>query len=126
MPTDCIGPDCQRFTLQAARQMSLLGLTPAAATLLKDANAKVGFAEFKGDGLGSLERALAAKEKQMALLGGAVLTEARRGSKLQRQRRYVIRAKLVRFLQRLPGRAGEVYKLRLRSARIGIVQLETA
>ena len=50
----------------------------AAAILLKDANAKVGFAEFKGDGLGSLERALAAKEKQMALLGGAVLTEARR------------------------------------------------
>jgi hypothetical protein len=52
----------------------------ATAILLKDANAKVGFAEFRGDGLGSLERAIAAKEAQMAVLGAAILgAEARRG-----------------------------------------------
>ncbi len=54
-------------------------LGAATAVLLKDPNAKVGFAEFKGDGLGSLERAIAAKEQQMAVLGAAILgAEARR------------------------------------------------
>jgi Domain of unknown function (DUF4055) len=47
--------------------------------LLKDPNARVGFAELKGDGLGSLERAIVAKEQQMAVLGAAILgAEARR------------------------------------------------
>lgn len=46
----------------------------ATAILLKDPTAKVGFAEFKGDGLGSLERAIAAKEQQMAALGAAILS----------------------------------------------------
>jgi hypothetical protein len=51
----------------------------ATAIMLKDPNAKVGYAEFKGDGLGSLERAIAAKEQQMAVLGAAILgAEARR------------------------------------------------
>ena len=51
----------------------------ATAIMLKDPNAKVGYAEFKGDGLGSLERAIAAKEAQMAVLGAAILgAEARR------------------------------------------------
>lgn len=43
-----------------------------AAILLPEANAKVGYAEFNGQGLASLETALATKEAMMAVLGAAV------------------------------------------------------
>jgi hypothetical protein len=48
-------------------------LGSASAILLKDAQAKCGFAEFQGRGLGALERAIADKEQQMAALGAAIL-----------------------------------------------------
>jgi hypothetical protein len=51
----------------------------ATALVLADSAARVGFAEFKGDGLGSLERAMAAKERMLAILGAAVFgTDAKR------------------------------------------------
>jgi hypothetical protein len=49
-----------------------------AAICLSDSNAKVGYAEFDGDGLGSLERGQEHKEGQMAALGAAVFGAAQR------------------------------------------------
>jgi Domain of unknown function (DUF4055) len=49
-----------------------------AAIVLTDAQAKVGYAEFTGQGLSSLERALEHKEAQMAALGAAVFGAAQR------------------------------------------------
>ena len=46
-----------------------------AAILLEEPNAKVSYAQFDGDGLGSLERALAEKEEKMAALGAAILSQ---------------------------------------------------
>jgi hypothetical protein len=51
----------------------------ASAIVLSDPSARVGFAEFSGQGLGAVERALEQKERQMAALGAALLTEARKG-----------------------------------------------
>lgn len=48
------------------------------AIILDDPQAKVGYAEFTGQGLGSLERALDRKESQMAALGAAVFQAAQR------------------------------------------------
>ena len=48
-------------------------LGSASALILKDPHSKAGFAEFKGDGLQSLERAIAVKEQQMAALGAATI-----------------------------------------------------
>jgi hypothetical protein len=53
-------------------------LGAATALLIENENARVGFAEYKSDGLGSLERAIAAKEKQMAELGASLISEASR------------------------------------------------
>lgn len=50
-----------------------------AAIILQDAQAKVGYAEFSGQGLASLERALEEKEHMMAVLGGAVFADQRKG-----------------------------------------------
>jgi Domain of unknown function (DUF4055) len=50
-----------------------------AAILLSDPLAKVGYAEFSGQGLSSLERALEEKEHMMAVLGGAVFADQRKG-----------------------------------------------
>lgn len=50
-----------------------------AAILLSDPTSKVGYAEFSGQGLGSLERALEEKEHMMAVLGGAVFADQRKG-----------------------------------------------
>lgn len=52
-----------------------------AATVLKlpDSAGRVGYAEFTGQGLGSLERALESKERMMAVLGAAVFGEQRKG-----------------------------------------------
>ncbi len=55
----------------------LIGST--AAVLLDDAAAKVGYADFNGSGLGSLENALAEKEHQMAVLGAAVFADGKKG-----------------------------------------------
>lgn len=46
---------------------------------LPDANSKVGFMEFTGQGLKSLETALEAKEQMMGVLGAAVFHDAPRG-----------------------------------------------
>ena len=67
------------FYVAGATDDNPVSLGSATAILLKDPNAKVGFAEFRGDGLGSLERAIASKERQMAVLGAAILSaETRR------------------------------------------------
>jgi hypothetical protein len=67
------------FYVAGATDDNPVHIGAATALLLKDANAKVGYAEFKGDGLGSLERAIAATENRMAVLGAAILgAEARR------------------------------------------------
>jgi hypothetical protein len=50
-----------------------------AAILLGDAASKVGYAEFSGQGLGSLEKALESKEHMMAVLGAAVFADQRKG-----------------------------------------------
>lgn len=50
-----------------------------AAILLGDPASQVGYAEFSGQGLGSLERALESKEHMMAVLGAAVFADQRRG-----------------------------------------------
>jgi hypothetical protein len=49
------------------------------AILLSDPTAKVGYAEFSGQGLSSLETALEEKEHMMAVLGGAVFADQRKG-----------------------------------------------
>lgn len=46
---------------------------------LANAQSRVGYAEFTGQGLGSLETALASKEHQMAMLGAAVFTTTKKG-----------------------------------------------
>lgn len=51
----------------------------AAAIILSDPSARVGYAEFSGQGLGSLETALASKEHMMAVLGAAVFNGPRKG-----------------------------------------------
>lgn len=51
----------------------------ASAIVLSEPSARAGYAEFTGQGLGSLENALATKERQMATLGAAILAEGRRG-----------------------------------------------
>ncbi len=51
----------------------------ATAILLSDPAARVGYAEFTGQGLGSLEKALETKEYQMAALGAAIFAESRKG-----------------------------------------------
>jgi hypothetical protein len=50
-----------------------------AAILLSDPASKVGYAEFSGQGLGSLERALESKEHMMAVLGAAVFADPKKG-----------------------------------------------
>jgi hypothetical protein len=50
----------------------------ATAILLSDPHAKVAYAEFVGQGLGSLERALEMKERQMAVLGAAAFSEQKK------------------------------------------------
>jgi hypothetical protein len=57
-----------------------ISLGGANAIILKNPAAKVGFAEFTGSGLSSLERAIEANEKKMASLGAAIL-----GAELRRQ-----------------------------------------
>lgn len=49
-----------------------------AAIIMGNENAKVAYADFSGDGLGSLERGMADKEGQMAALGAAVFQAAHR------------------------------------------------
>ena len=51
----------------------------AAAIIIPDPAARVGYAEFTGQGLGSLETALESKEKQMAVLGAAVFAQSKAG-----------------------------------------------
>lgn len=46
---------------------------------LADPAAKAGYAEFTGQGLQSLETALATKEQQMAMLGASIITVGRKG-----------------------------------------------
>jgi hypothetical protein len=50
-----------------------------AAILLEDPASKAGYAEFSGQGLGSLEKALEEKEHMMAVLGGQVFADRRKG-----------------------------------------------
>ncbi len=50
-----------------------------AAIVLGDPAAKVGYAEFSGQGLASLERALEEKEHMMAVLGASVFADQRKG-----------------------------------------------
>ncbi len=49
------------------------------AILLPDANGTVGYAEFQGQGLQSLENALAEKEAKMAVLGAQVFVAEKKG-----------------------------------------------
>lgn len=49
------------------------------AILLGDPASKVGYAEFSGQGLGSLEKGLEEKEHMMAVLGGQVFADRRKG-----------------------------------------------
>lgn len=49
------------------------------AWLIENENAKVGFLEFTGKGLGSLDEALDRKEKQMAVLGARLLEQQKSG-----------------------------------------------
>jgi Domain of unknown function (DUF4055) len=49
------------------------------AILLGDPAARVGYAEFTGQGLGSLENALESKENMMAVLGGMVFGPQKKG-----------------------------------------------
>lgn len=51
----------------------------ASAIKLTDPASKVGYAEFSGQGLGSLEKALESKEHMMAVLGAAVFADQRKG-----------------------------------------------
>lgn len=51
----------------------------SSAILLSDPAAKAAYAEFTGQGLGSLEKALESKEHMMAVLGGAVFADQRKG-----------------------------------------------
>ena len=51
----------------------------AAAIILKDPAARVGYAEFTGQGLGSIENALESKENMMAVLGGMVFGNQKKG-----------------------------------------------
>lgn len=50
----------------------------ATAITLSDPHAKVGYAEFVGQGLGSLEKALETKEAQMSVMGAAAFAEPKR------------------------------------------------
>jgi hypothetical protein len=47
----------------------------ASALIIPDPNAKVGYAEFTGQGLGSLEKALESKEHQIAAMGAAAFAK---------------------------------------------------
>ena len=51
----------------------------ASAIVLSDPNARVGYAEFTGQGLKSLETALETKEQQMAALGAAIFSQSKKG-----------------------------------------------
>ncbi len=50
------------------------------AWIVPDPNAKVGFLEFTGQGLGSLEKALAEKQSQLASLSARLIDNSTRGS----------------------------------------------
>ena len=54
-----------------------VAIGPTSVILCPDANSKVGYAEFSGQGLKSLEVALETKEQKMAALGAAVFTDQR-------------------------------------------------
>lgn len=56
-----------------------LRIGAATAILLEDPAARAGYAEFSGQGLGSLERALESKENMMAVLGGTVFGNQKKG-----------------------------------------------
>lgn len=49
------------------------------ALIIPEVAAKVGYAEFNGQGLGSLENALTEKEHMMAVLGAAVFADGKKG-----------------------------------------------
>lgn len=51
----------------------------ASAIILSEPSARAGYAEFTGQGLESLENALATKERQMAALGAAIFAEGKKG-----------------------------------------------
>lgn len=50
-----------------------------AAIMIENPAAKVGYAEFDGDGLGSLERQMESKERMMAVLGASVFSQEKNG-----------------------------------------------
>jgi hypothetical protein len=51
----------------------VITLGAGTAIVLEDSQSKVGFAEFSGQGLGAIERAISATEGKMAALGAAIL-----------------------------------------------------
>lgn len=56
-----------------------IAIGPTTAIIIPDPSAKVGFLEFSGVGLKSLEEALTQKEHQMSVLGARVLERVRTG-----------------------------------------------
>src|SRR5512137_439241 len=54
-------------------KQTTLTIGSKAAWMFEDADAKAGFLEFRGDGLGSFERALERDERVMAVLGSQIL-----------------------------------------------------
>lgn len=62
-------------SLQPGESLNIGGTT---AWVFSDPQANAAFLEFKGDGLGALERAMATKQQQMAVMGARMLTEEKR------------------------------------------------
>lgn len=63
-----------------AESTKQLHIGSTAAWVIPDANAKVGYLEFTGQGLQSLEKALAEKQSQMASLSSRLIDNSTRGS----------------------------------------------
>lgn len=60
-----------------------LNIGGTAAWVFPDPAASAAFLEFKGDGLQSLERAMATKQQQMAVLGARMLTDEKRAAEAE-------------------------------------------
>lgn len=65
----------------------VLRVGPSVAWVSNDPNANAGMLEFTGDGLGTLERAMDRKERQMAILGARLLEEDKRAVEAAESRR---------------------------------------
>lgn len=66
--------------ITGAESENKMNIGSLSAWVIPDANAKVGFLEFTGQGLGSLEKALAEKQSQLASLSARLVDNSTRGS----------------------------------------------